>query len=95
MLQDRKYDFQNGKVINRASGEEVPEDEPVFVFRARDIEAIGMLRLYQKAATSEEHARAIGIRIQDFENFAEANPDRMKLPDTDTSDGNWETTDGD
>lgn len=89
MLQDRKYDFQNGNVINRASGDIVPPDEPVFVFRARDLHAREAIEHYACQIPNDEHRRAIEVRIADFAQFAFEHPDRMKEPDTDTKDGSW------
>lgn len=73
-----------GYLINRKSGERIPSDEPVFVFRARDVYAAYVLRCYLGMITdrvSAEHQLAVSKRIADFENFALDNPERMKKPD--------------
>lgn len=80
---DPKYDFRDGRVFNVASGEVIPEDEPVFVFRARDRKAIDHALIpYMLAAADPHHARAVQKRIEDFERFARNHPERMKEPDT-------------
>ena len=40
MGEDRKFKFTDGRFINRVSGEPIPDDEPVILFRARDIHAL-------------------------------------------------------
>lgn len=90
MLQDRKYEFRDGCIMNRASGEVIPIDEPVFVFRARDRIALGVLNFYRSQVPPGEHRQAITKRMDDFEEFAEQNPERMKEPDTDISTSDWE-----
>lgn len=87
MLQDRKYEFLEGVVRNRASLEVIPFDEPVFVFRARDRHALEAIEHYACQVPNNEHRAAIEVRIADFARFAEKHPERMKEPDTDTSNG--------
>lgn len=77
------------RLVNRASREQIPDDEPVFIFRARDVHAQATLEHYLKlcnAGDSTEvdppHLEIIQKRIQDFEKFATENPERMKWPDT-------------
>lgn len=90
MLQDRKYEFREGYIINRASGEVIPLDEPVFLFRARDVIAVRVLEFYHSQTPDDEHRQAINIRINDFEGFARQFPERMKEPDTDITSSDWE-----
>lgn len=85
-MQDPKYDFQNGRVINRASGEAIPEDEPVFVFRARDVHAAdAIFDYYIRIEGGTAHEDAVLQRHIDFKDFAKEHPDRMKDPDTEPS----------
>jgi hypothetical protein len=81
MLQEPKY--ETGQIINRASGEVIPQDEPVMIFRARDVYSIDVLKAYHDMVIDEDHRVAIELRIQQFTQFKEQNPDRMKYPDTD------------
>jgi hypothetical protein len=34
--QERKYDAVDGKIVNRATGKPIPDDEPIVIFRAKD-----------------------------------------------------------
>lgn len=83
VTQEPKYGIRDNRLFNRASGEFIPEDEPVFIFRARDRHAIYAIAQYKgHFLRDESHKDAVGKRIQDFRNFMEANPARMKEPDT-------------
>jgi len=87
IAQEPKYTVTGAHIVNRATGEAVPHDEPVFVFRARD--ALGVraldayLALIGEREPSSAHADAVRGRIADFRRFAAIHPERMKWPDTD------------
>lgn len=83
-FQDPKYDFQGGRVINRQSGEAIPLDEPVMVFRARDMHSIAVVGAYMEAVMRgpTQHYRAVEARYAEFIEFARHHPERMKTPDT-------------
>lgn len=81
--QEPKYKIENGKLVNRQSGEQIPDDEPVFVLRARDIHATAVLYFYsQQNGHDAIHKQAIEKRLAQFHRFAGQHPDRMKQPDT-------------
>lgn len=80
--QEPKYDAINGQIVNRATGNPIPDDEPIFILRAKDIRAVGALKRYQQFCTDTEHRAVVGKRIVDFESFARTHYDRMKEPDT-------------
>ena len=83
--QEPKYDAVDGRIVNRASGEPIPDDEPIFVFRARDVKALHALRAYFGHCTDTHHMAAVTQRIEDFKAFAQTHPERMKEPDTASS----------
>lgn len=80
--QEPKYGIRDNRLFNRASGEFIPEDEPVFIFRARDTHAVNILAGYAREVLNVAHASAVWGRVDDFKRFWDANPDRMKQPDT-------------
>lgn len=80
MAEDRKFKFENGQFVNRVSGEAIPDDEPVIIFRARDRHALTLLRHYASLAGDEHHQRAIFDRIEEFTAYQEAHPERVKEP---------------
>jgi hypothetical protein len=81
--QEPKYTVDGNHVINRSSGEAIPHEEPVFIFRGRDSLAVTALMLYVTYFNeATPHYKAIMNRIDDFKKFAKEYPDRMKMPDT-------------
>lgn len=81
--QEPKYTVANGRIVNRASGQPIPDDEPVFILRAKDREAVYALMDYRsRCLGNADHYSAVDARVGDFLRFKEANPARMKAPDT-------------
>jgi len=80
MAEDRKFKFEDGRFINRVSGEAIPDDEPVILFRARDAHVMSVLGFYWEMIADEHHKRAVVDRIEEFSAYREANPDRIKEP---------------
>lgn len=83
--QEPKYDAIDGKIVNRATGAAIPDDEPIFILRAKDINAMSTLRHYLNFHWDVGHRQAVARRIEEFERFAGAHPERMKTPDTASS----------
>jgi len=78
--QDRKFAFRNGQFVNRVSGEAIPLDEPVILFRARDNHALPVLREYLTMSTDPHHRQAIKDRMGEFAAWRAEHPDRVKEP---------------
>lgn len=75
-----KYHVEDGDVVNSRTGEVIPEDEPLFLFRAKDILAAQVLAYYEglcrgECCTDEQIA---GV-LQAYRSFCRF-PD-VKLPD--------------
>lgn len=83
--QEPKYGIRDGQIVNRLSGAPIPDDEPIFIFRAKDRLAVRILTAYFSAIENPEHARAVAARLEDFKRFAREHPERMKDPDTSTA----------
>lgn len=61
-------------------------DEPIFVFRAKDLLSLLALKKYQEvteAYSGDDHEFAEGVahKIHDFIDWQRANSDKVKLPD--------------
>jgi hypothetical protein len=81
--QEPKYTTNaDGRIVNRASGNPIPDDEPVFILRAKDANAIKALRSYHMNCHNFAHRKIVAGRIADFERFAAEHPERMKEPDS-------------
>lgn len=80
---DRKY----GKVTTEHG--DIPDDEPVVVFRARDVQTPSVLRQYLhfcgEGGSPQRHLTLIEESITLFEKWQENNPDKVKIPDSERS----------
>lgn len=85
--QEPKYTVsqRDGRILNRATGKPIPDDEPIFVLRAKDVHASAALAAYLAEIGDIEHRAAVQARIDAFDAFAAAHPERMKVPDTATA----------
>lgn len=81
---DPKYSTDGTCIFKKVSGEIIPDDEPVMLFRARDYLAIGALYRYRdlcvEAGCSAEHIGGIIERMEAFHYFSQDHPERMKKP---------------
>lgn len=71
------------EIVNM-TGDPIPGDEPLILFRARDYLALPMLEHYAKLALADGctdfHMQGIQNRIDAFKTFKEEHPERMKQP---------------
>lgn len=78
-----KY-YVEGDQIYKSNGDLVPEDEPLFLLRAKDIVSIPTLRAYLDMCVSRhcntEHLYDINTIIKKFADWQEKNKDKMKIP---------------
>lgn len=79
---DTKYDFSSGQMVNRETGEAIPDDEPMFILRARDIHARQAIMAYRSECEDEPHREACLNVARAFATFAQDHPERMKEPGT-------------
>lgn len=83
--QEPKYGIRDNRLYNRASGEFIPADEPVFVLRAKDSQAASTIFNYAGDFAwnqNTSHYDAVMSRFNDFKRFLQNNPKRVKYPDT-------------
>lgn len=87
------YDRKYGRVTTEHG--DIPDDEPVIVFRARDMTTPKLLALYHTACLSagspERHLEIIANTKDLFEQWQKANPDRVRIPDSESSRGRLES----
>lgn len=74
-------DFKYGEI--EISG--IPDDEPVFVIRAKDQASVDSIRDYfvnaYRVGATEDFAKAGDSVVLAFEDWQESNRDRVKVPD--------------
>lgn len=80
--QEPKYGIRSGRLYNRTSGHKIPDNEPVFVLRAKDKKAEAALHFYAGICGDSEHVAAVQSRIIDFQTFARQHARVMKQPDS-------------
>ena len=80
---DGKFNIRGGQIVNAVSGEVIPEDEPLFLLRGRDPNALVAINAYQGACEgecNELHMAGIQQIREKFCQFAAYYPERMKQP---------------
>ena len=81
---DGKFSCDGKRLFNTVSGIDIPADEPRFMLRGRDRNALETLHAYRAACENDGcndlHMAAIDKNIVEFERFFLANPERMKEP---------------
>jgi hypothetical protein len=83
--QERKYDAVDGKIVNRATGKPIPDDEPIIIIRAKDKNAVLTLQRYKRLCEDPLHKDVIQGRIDDFHAWQDKNMEKIKEPDSDKS----------
>lgn len=83
---DPKFDIEvtsdGARLVNAATGEPIPADEPIFIMRAKDRRASATIANYAARCKDHDHVLAVEARVGEFDAFAAQHPDRMKEPDT-------------
>lgn len=81
------YDGKYGKVLTEFG--HIPDDEPVIVFRARDITTVDLLAYYLmrcvKKGSPKRHLDIITTTVGRFRDWQDAHPDKVRVPDSGTS----------
>ena len=81
MLHDRKYDIIDNQLVKRVGGVPVPNDEPLFILRACDINALPALLGYLMLCDALEQKEMVIRSVKDFKEFARKYPGRMAEPE--------------
>ncbi len=79
-MHERKYKIMDNKIVKRSNQAPIPDDEPLFIFRAKDRKAISALVAYNMILDNLEQKESVTKSINDFRAFAEKNPDLMDEP---------------
>lgn len=81
------YDRKYGKVTTEYG--DIPEDEPVIVFRARDVTLPKLLALYHtvclEKGSPQRHLDIIANSGRLVEQWQQAHPNRVRVPDSERS----------
>jgi hypothetical protein len=81
-MNELKYAIKDNKLVNIETGVFIPEEEPVFILRAKDLNSLAMLEYYKfKIKEGSVLHGLVSKRIEDFTNFKTLYPELMKVPD--------------
>jgi hypothetical protein len=78
---ERKYKIEEGKLVKKSNSVPIPEDEPLFILRAQDRNALPAIMAYCHLSDNLLHREEVMKSVLDFKKFATNNPERMKEPD--------------
>ncbi len=81
MINSGKYKIENNQIVNIATGVAIPDDEPVFILRAKDTNSYLALDNYLQLCENGEQQKSIDALIDIFDKWQKANPDKVKEPD--------------
>ena len=81
------YDGKYGRVTTEHG--DIPDDEPVIVFRARDLQSVHTLAYYlMRCAGHGSPTRHLNLIVSDIQRFTawqDENQDKVKTPDSERS----------
>ena len=79
-MNERKYKIKDNKIVKRDGEIPIPDDEPLFIFRAKDRKALPALVAYGMILDNLDQKAAVTKSVNDFRDFQERNPELMKEP---------------
>lgn len=77
---ERKYKIAGNQLVKKSNEQPIPEDEPLFIFRAKDRKALAALVAYNMILDNLDQKEAVMKSINDFRNFQEGHPELMSEP---------------
>ncbi len=79
-MNERKYKIKDGNIVKRNGEKPIPNDEPLFIFRAKDRKALLALVAYNATLDNFDQMASVRKTIEDFRDFQEKNPEKMGEP---------------
>ena len=80
---ERKYAIEGtGRLVKKSNGMPIPDEEPVFILRAKDINALPTLMAYVFLCQNLSHREQVMKSVGDFKDFQLKFSDRMIEPDS-------------
>jgi len=70
----------DGKIVKRDGEKPIPDDEPLFIFRAKDRKALAVLVAYNMILDNLNQKEEVTKSVNDFRRFQEEHPERMAEP---------------
>jgi len=79
-MHERKYEIKDNRIVKRSNQVPIPDEEPLFIFRAKDRKALAALLAYSMILDDLAQKEAVMKSVNDFREFQEQNPDKMAEP---------------
>jgi len=79
-MHERKYKIKDGRLVKKSNEVPIPENEPLFIFRAKDKKALSALVAYNMILDRLDQKESVTKSINDFRDFQEKNPELMQEP---------------
>lgn len=79
-MHERKYKIKDGQLVKRIGEKPIPDNEPLFILRAKDRKALSTLVAYNMILDNLEQKAEVTKSINDFREFQEKNPEKMQEP---------------
>lgn len=80
-MHERKYKINpSGQLVKKSNQVPIPDDEPLFIFRAKDRKALAALVAYHAILDNLDQKAEVFKSINDFRAFQEKNPEKMAEP---------------
>lgn len=79
-MHERKYKILDGRLVKKIGEVPIPDDEPLFIFRAKDRKALAPLVAYGLICDTLEQKEMVTKTVADFRAFQEKYPARMGEP---------------
>jgi len=79
-MHERKYKIMDGRLVKRDNEVPISDDEPLFIFRAKDRKALAALVAYNMILDNLEQKAEVTKSINDFRRFQEQYPEKMREP---------------
>lgn len=79
-MHERKYKIKDGRIVKRKNEVPIPDDEPLFILRAKDRKALTTLVAYNMILDNLDQKAEVTKSINDFRDFQEKNPEKMREP---------------
>lgn len=81
---DYKHHVEGDRIIKTTNNQEIPEHEPLVLFRARDHLALNLLHVYREMCRADGctpyQLEGVDKLIDDFMRFKNEHPEAMKQP---------------
>lgn len=81
IVDEHGNELPDARIANRATGQTIPDEEPILIVRGKDRHAPGFIAGYVDRCENVDHQHAVRARLGVFDQFQADHPERVKEPD--------------